>query len=1094
MRTNTKFRWLHLSDIHVGMSDQDRLWPTLKHALFDDLARLLDKTGPADLLVFSGDLTQKGAVGEFTRFNDVLAEINERLSALARVPSFVAAPGNHDLERPRQGGPLEAAMRQIPGDPAILRQMWETGGDYPTMMARVFEPFTSWQDELIERGLHLKPVSRGPLPGDMALEVPFDGGTASIVVLNSTWLQLTGEDYRGRLYVDPLQINGATGGDPVAWCRGHAVNLLVTHQPTSWLHSAGLECWNSEIFPPGRFDVHLFGHMHEHDARSTTRGGSAARREIQGASIFGLEFADGRVARSHGYSFAQIDTQGEQRTLTVWPRTLRTMAGGERKLVADQLQELSEDNNFSWILPGGSTATTARAAPPPPTVSLDDASRPDAKSIVRIESTRYHLAVARAHGAVRRVERDDASAAISAGGSLWIACDWGLGEDGFLWSLLEARAERDVPIYRLTLEHYRSRDELLSGLHAVLGCEFQQFCEYLSRLPAAVLLLDNLPTLIQLQPGERAIERDLEDVAAIVREYAPSTSVILRGRPRPQQVQLPLVALSPFDDADVADYVRAHELGGEGLVKPETVTTIWRYTGGSPARIDIMLRDLQLTSLSELVSADDGRGEEPSGAIVPTTLVGALAELTRSNTPLLERAYQLLEALTALPRGEQLDRMKRFLGPHPIFYNHAHELESRGLIEFAQMSGLAAEDPATSAKTLIVRRVVLEYVRAQMSPERRREIENRALDLYFGDKWRTGDVAHSPAGKRCANPLCEPHEIINACALVQKLVVRSRDGDEGVSVEVAVSLASSFIEVLITGDHFDSASQLARQVIEMVPPAGQEKRIDVLRYALGRAVRMCGRPDDAREIFQSIDRNNLSKSQRRQLDLGLALIFERLGDEVQAAKFVREVHKGGRNDGIGIQAQAILAEQIVEPRERAAQLGELERRARRRDATVAANNIALSRAALDEDGTRADHLDRVVKSAETDRDFYNGARAIIKMVGKARTGPVPADQLARLINAYQHLYNERGARLFDECHKTLWSVFADNRDFPNLLRLFRQSSLIWRLRGEADREGRYLAELTQHAVSAITSGPTLGRELSYYRARVAAALERKGVD
>jgi len=33
------FRWLHLSDLHVGLSNQDWMWPSLKHLLFDDLKK-----------------------------------------------------------------------------------------------------------------------------------------------------------------------------------------------------------------------------------------------------------------------------------------------------------------------------------------------------------------------------------------------------------------------------------------------------------------------------------------------------------------------------------------------------------------------------------------------------------------------------------------------------------------------------------------------------------------------------------------------------------------------------------------------------------------------------------------------------------------------------------------------------------------------------------------------------------------------------------------------------------------------------------------------------------------------------------------------
>jgi hypothetical protein len=58
----TVLSWLHLTDLHQGMTDQDWLWPTTRRALFDDLAKVHDHAGPWDLVLFTGDLTQRGSV------------------------------------------------------------------------------------------------------------------------------------------------------------------------------------------------------------------------------------------------------------------------------------------------------------------------------------------------------------------------------------------------------------------------------------------------------------------------------------------------------------------------------------------------------------------------------------------------------------------------------------------------------------------------------------------------------------------------------------------------------------------------------------------------------------------------------------------------------------------------------------------------------------------------------------------------------------------------------------------------------------------------------------------------------------------------
>jgi 3',5'-cyclic AMP phosphodiesterase CpdA len=75
MAPESEFKWVHLSDLHVGMSDQDWLWPTFKRSLYDDLKRLHDRVGAWDTIIFSGDLTQRGARAEFDKLDAILGEL-----------------------------------------------------------------------------------------------------------------------------------------------------------------------------------------------------------------------------------------------------------------------------------------------------------------------------------------------------------------------------------------------------------------------------------------------------------------------------------------------------------------------------------------------------------------------------------------------------------------------------------------------------------------------------------------------------------------------------------------------------------------------------------------------------------------------------------------------------------------------------------------------------------------------------------------------------------------------------------------------------------------------------------------------------------
>src|SRR5262249_4788295 len=105
------FNWLHLTDLHFGMSGQKWLWPNTQQEFFDDLEQLHKKAGPWDAVLFTGDFVQRGGSDEFKKLNEMLSRLWEHLQKLGSVPVLLGVPGNHDLARPSPGEPAVAALR-----------------------------------------------------------------------------------------------------------------------------------------------------------------------------------------------------------------------------------------------------------------------------------------------------------------------------------------------------------------------------------------------------------------------------------------------------------------------------------------------------------------------------------------------------------------------------------------------------------------------------------------------------------------------------------------------------------------------------------------------------------------------------------------------------------------------------------------------------------------------------------------------------------------------------------------------------------------------------------------------------------------------
>ncbi|HSN99690.1 MAG TPA: metallophosphoesterase, partial [Candidatus Nanopelagicales bacterium] len=166
--------WLHLSDLHQGLKDQDWLWPSVKERFFEDLERLHRNTGPWDLVLFTGDLTQQGSAEEFDRLTTTLEALWRHLDRLGSRPFLVAVPGNHDLVRPDPRRAVVKVMRQWHEDRDLRDQLLtEPGSEVRQLIEDAFTPFTNWLSAWARE--HPAPigvtVQRGVLPGDASVLV-----------------------------------------------------------------------------------------------------------------------------------------------------------------------------------------------------------------------------------------------------------------------------------------------------------------------------------------------------------------------------------------------------------------------------------------------------------------------------------------------------------------------------------------------------------------------------------------------------------------------------------------------------------------------------------------------------------------------------------------------------------------------------------------------------------------------------------------------------------------------------------------------------------------------------------------------------------
>ncbi|WP_171048888.1 metallophosphoesterase [Sulfitobacter sp. BSw21498] len=1093
MTDSTGFRWLHFSDIHVGASGLEDMWPRFKTLLLDDLENLQNRTGPIDLVVFSGDLVQFGAASEFEAFDEILRDILDHIDQFQDRPQVLTVPGNHDLQRPKSSSAEAIALSQYWKNDALRGEFWAEGSQYRTFIGQCFEQFMVWRSNAISEGLHLEPEKIGLLPGDASYIFKKKDTQVGIAALNSTWLQLGGGDYEGELHVDAKQLLAITDRDPDAWASKNDINLIVTHQPPSWLNAGGSTTWENDVNPSGRFDLHLFGHMHEPTARTITIGGSSPRRELQAASLFGLQtFGGGEIDRIQGYSNNEISSQATSKKFQCWPRRLTKVSDGSLKLKPDFTLDLDEyTNSFSFDYQDSKK-------PRPLALVADPNVKAEEQAVSLNVDSKFDMDLLRqqspestsAHKRIRALERSTCIEFLKSDRVLWVASDWGMGLDGFLSSIIEDVDATIKDIYYVNLSDFSSREAFLESFKIQFGTTFPDMCEALSDAGKCILVLNDIEVTLQ-SPIEGSVLLDVEDIAQTIRDYAPEAFVVLRCRKPPKSVTFRIITLKPLDEPDLAIYVKESELGSETYSKPANASILFRHTDGVPGRIDSALRDLEYMSIGELVAVDpDYSDSQVVGGSVPSGLVAAVSDLQGAEDRNTGRAFQLLLALSALPRGEQLATLKRFLGPHPFGPVHARILHERSLIDTSTLVQLDGIQEASTFKTLSVPRPVREYIREITDAEKAKQIDVGALNLFFGNDWKSGNIEKSQIARRVALAVCGDHEIVNANTLIYRALNRALELDEDEEIRAATALASAFIGKLIDGDHFRSASRLCEDILSLLGKGSDlVSEVNFLKYAHARSLRMTGQHIDAKVLFEDLDYDLLNRPQKQLAKLSYALCLDSMDETADAIQAAKDVIKISKHTNQALHAEVIIAEQTVDEEKKLLQLNRLLRKAEKKKSSVIASNIQLTIADLarKNGNDSVSLLRKALEQSILKGDHYTAARSVVDLATHtAQISDLNDMERARLVEAYHYLYNERLFTLFDRCHAALWRVFDDKGETTNLLNLFRHSSFIWRLNGRQEREKKYLQMLldkTQMIAKVIT-----GRDGVYFTVRVGVVL------
>lgn len=1105
--------WLHLSDLHLGLDHQGWIWPTVKNDFFREIRRLFKKCGPWDLVFFTGDFVQRGSSGEFEKLNIELEELWAEFKKLGCSPMLCAVPGNHDAFRPENGSAVVTALTNLWWQkPEIRKQFWnESGCDYRAVVTDSLRNYSDW---ISTTKIPTIETNLGLLPGDFSGTFVKGGARLGIVGLNTTFLQIAEGDFKRRLDIHVSQLREACAGDVFGWLQKQTASVLLTHHPTSWLSDDALDHFRQEIYPPARFLAHFCGHQHEPEAFEQSEGGAPPRRLRLGASLFGLEKWNGvnPQIRRHGFAAGRFVFDEQSGYEYYWPRTAIRGMHGALNFCADHYFTLGEDESVvsSFDLdfddtppvqpPEIARAKESTQQPPEPKEAepdlrlLDDTDSNPNRHPQLDACPRLKITDAPQHRYVRQEEQIEFELEMQKSRCVWLVADWGSGKEGFLSACLKRlNSETKADLFYLSCDSASDLDSLELLFPQQFGFPVQTFCTLVAPLSSGYLVLDEVqPSLCS---GDNMIR--LQRIANAITDYCPALRIVVISRKRPELGEFRVIGIRPLDIPDVRAYLKHHPDSTSELVDPDVIEKLYDHSGGLPMHLDRMLKALKVSSLASVLETEiEGVSVHDGDNVTPRALADTISALAKSENRRSGRSFLLLKVLTVLPYGETIESLAHYLPTDPFFGGNAIQLKELDLIDVIPLqmhpSGTTSTSfaPDHAPKLLKVPRQVRDYVQTLISAEEKETIVIAGIEKFFGRGWRRGRVKLRTLSTEFRDQF--GFGAGNEFALVHHLVAIGREkGDKNV-VGKGIRLGLLYASHLSSVERFRDLAVVTAALIQITERDQFPVEWSRLAAYLGEGLRMGGKSIQAAAYLkEALDapESGLSDFDRASIWLDLALAEESQSNEEAAVEAAKEVLKFAK-DGTTffIQARAVIVGLTLVGEERKKALIEIEREARKKGLS-SADTIALELAAeanSPEENLR--YLDRVLN--EVGNSFYNRARAVVAkslvLQEHPNVGELTQIELVALHKSYSYSYAQRISSIFDRCHHALWSVYESRDNTPQLLRLFRHSSFLWRIRGAENKEATYFRLLKGKNIEETKSNMarTLVVEIQYFRKRL----------
>ncbi len=1039
--------FFHFSDLHIGDTLAKPIWSKIKDELLIDIKYIATCLKHIDVVFVTGDLVQKGSKEEFSEFSAFLKEILDVFHEVTdSSPYIYYVPGNHDLQRLMDtSDAAHQALKYWEGNKDLREKLfWDSNSQY---LAYCRDRFANYQ-EYVEQNNNIPSDSlvKGCLPGDYYSCLEINGVKLGVIGLNSSFLQIEGGDYKGRLGIYLKQIDQLFPKGYVDEIKGNDLNILLTHHASEWYTKESNSEYQDEIYL-NYITEHFCGHNHEPQSVTYNTNYTNERRVNIAPSLCGLEKFEDKTDRIHGYQAGkyQIDEAGKIKKI-IYPRLAYKSAGG---------YQINNDNSYKYEKGKDYIEVDLK---------LQSDSEKLSSSSLLFETGKkprdyFHPSVIKDSGFYSEVRIDEqvrAAELLTKNRCLWITSHYWYGEEQFLSSVIKKIGMSVDSIFALDCEEVDNIEILDKQIR-------EHFSVPLSNLVTELSKFVQTPVLVFKNLKEELVENDLAQIKTTVSSllrFNNQIHFVFISNNRPEQNYFQSIDLQPLKLEEVKRYV-------DKAVPQEDfsafdIEKIFNLSNGYPVCLDIILKKLEMVELDDLNDADFSF--YGSDLVIPSVTKEYIDSIKSSSIASERNCYRLLLLLSLMPKGEMFNTVKRFYSTSPFRLEELNILNDKELLTVEHYYVLKDHELVNQTKVLKVPKIYRDYVMSIEDKDTIRSVYAQICELYLGANWYKMEISLKKYDKDEYYPFMHYNIEAGLKYLLRNSIVNN-DEDECVRY---LTIAGNYVNLLERGDWYYVGLYVANdlyQLIQTIHFNKAKRPLSFFRYKLANLERMNGHHEQCVNLFKKvIEDKMIDKHSLQSCRECLAYTYSHQNDTVQSNFYADEMLANEQDKKYApkaIVAKYIKADNNPDESEKLKTLKSLYRIANKKKLNdLITSNIALSISEYDFSKETIRMLDcELLRNSSR----YQWMRLMVRKYSlyakpelNVTLGP---NDVASVLMVYSHAFVQMQQIVLTDSHKILWEYYKQNQNYEMMVKILRYSCFVWEMNNRPERIAYYMEQL-----------------------------------